>query len=152
MNARSVSSWLHCVAVQWRRGDNTRIAELDVQALREASEEFSVVRRNTATLQERIELLQDGIGVPFGEATKRSLFVLTMGTVSAVPINSSPGCSASTSGGCRWSSIRMGFESSSRSSRTSRWSQSGSCSGANVNTKRAAAPASYGFGRNVSIA
>ena len=64
MNARSVSSWLHCVAVQWRRSDNTGIAELDVQALREASEEFSVVRRNAATPQERIKLLEWEIDAP----------------------------------------------------------------------------------------
>ena len=125
MNARSVSSWLHCVAVQWRRSDNTGIAELDVQALRGASEEFSEVRdatgrRNRATLQERIELLQEEIGAPFGEATKRSLFVLTIGTVAMLPINSPPDCSASTSGTCRWRSNRTGSGTSSRSSRASR--------------------------------
>ena len=120
MNARSVSSWLHCVAVQWRRGDNTRITELDVQALREASEEFSVVRRNTAPPQERIKLLQKEIGAPFGESAKRSLFVLTIGTVAMLPINSPPGGSASTSGTCRWRSNRTGSGTSSRSSRASR--------------------------------
>lgn len=38
------------------------MAELDVQALREASEEFSVVRRDMATLKGPIKLLQEEIG------------------------------------------------------------------------------------------
>jgi zinc transporter len=59
----------------------------DVQDLREASEEFSVALRDMAALQERIKLLQEEIAAAVQEATGRSLFVLTVVTVLALPIN-----------------------------------------------------------------
>ena len=63
------------------------VAELDVQELRQASEEFSVVLRDMSTLQERIKLPQEAIAAQVVEATNRSLFVLTIVTVLALPIN-----------------------------------------------------------------
>lgn len=63
------------------------MAELDVQELRQASEEFSVVLRDMTSLQERIKLLQEEIAAQVVEATNRSLFVLTIVTVLALPIN-----------------------------------------------------------------
>ena len=61
--------------------------EGDAQQLREASEEFSVALQDMASLQERIKLLQEELGAIVGERTSRSLFVLTVVTVLALPIN-----------------------------------------------------------------
>ncbi len=63
------------------------MAEIDVQELRQSSEEFSVVLRDMATLQERIKLLQEEIAAEVNEGNNRSLFVLTVVTVLALPIN-----------------------------------------------------------------
>lgn len=61
--------------------------EADAQALRDASEEFSVVLRDMGGLQERIKLLQEEIAANVQEENNRSLFVLTVVTVLALPIN-----------------------------------------------------------------
>ena len=58
-----------------------------VQALRESSEEFSVVLHDMSSLQERIKLLQEEIAANVNEDNNRSLFVLTVVTVLALPIN-----------------------------------------------------------------
>lgn len=71
----------------------------DVQALREASEEFSVVLRDMSTLQERIKLLQEEIAAQVDEDDNRSLFVLTVVTVICQPFAAS--ASSSTSIQCR---------------------------------------------------
>lgn len=59
----------------------------DVQELRAATEEFSVVLRDMQSLQERIKLLQEEIAASVNEDNNRSLFVLTIVTVLALPIN-----------------------------------------------------------------
>jgi len=59
----------------------------DLQQLREAAEEFSVALRDMASLQERIKLLQEEVAAMVNEQTNRSLFVLTIVTVLALPIN-----------------------------------------------------------------
>ncbi|WP_295854238.1 transporter [uncultured Xylophilus sp.] len=58
-----------------------------VQALRASSEEFSVVLQDMSSLQERIKLLQEEIAANVNEDNARSLFVLTIVTVLALPIN-----------------------------------------------------------------
>ena len=63
------------------------MAEDDAQELRDASEEFSVVLRDMQGLQERIKLLQEEMAAIVQEANRRSLFVLTVVTVLALPIN-----------------------------------------------------------------
>jgi zinc transporter len=63
------------------------IVETDLQELRAATEEFSVVLRDMSTLQERIKLLQEEIAAGINEANSRSLFLLTVFTVLALPIN-----------------------------------------------------------------
>lgn len=63
------------------------VSEEDLQQLREAAEEFSVALRDMASLQERIKLLQEEVAAIVGERTSRSLFVLTIVTVLALPIN-----------------------------------------------------------------
>jgi zinc transporter len=61
--------------------------EEDVQELRQSTEEFSVVLRDMSALQERIKLLQEEIAAAVNEDNNRSLFVLTIVTVLALPIN-----------------------------------------------------------------
>ncbi|KQP18729.1 transporter [Pseudorhodoferax sp. Leaf265] len=63
------------------------MVERDVDELRQATEEFSVALRDMAALQERIKLLQEEIAAAVNERTSRSLFVLTVVTVLALPIN-----------------------------------------------------------------
>lgn len=59
----------------------------DRQALRQATEEFTVVLSDLASLQERIKLLQEEIAARVNEDNNRSLFLLTIVTVMALPIN-----------------------------------------------------------------
>lgn len=61
--------------------------EEDVRELRAATEESSAILNDLAALQERIKLLQEEIAAHTNEATNRSLFMLTMATVLALPIN-----------------------------------------------------------------
>jgi zinc transporter len=63
------------------------IAQEDVQDLRESTEEFSTALSDMAGLLERIKLLQEEIAAMVGEQNNRSLFVLTIVTVLALPIN-----------------------------------------------------------------
>ncbi|GGB96913.1 magnesium transporter CorA [Oxalicibacterium flavum] len=63
------------------------MAERDVQDLRQATEEFTVVLNDLSSLQERIKLLQEEIAAQVNEKNSRSLFVLTIVTVLALPIN-----------------------------------------------------------------
>jgi zinc transporter len=59
----------------------------EVQQLREAAEEFSVALRDMTALQERTKLLQEEVAAMVTDRTSRTLFVLTVVTVLALPIN-----------------------------------------------------------------
>jgi zinc transporter len=59
----------------------------DVQDLRQSTEEFSTVLQDMVSLQERIKLLQEEIAAEINEQNNRSLFVLTIVSVLALPIN-----------------------------------------------------------------
>jgi zinc transporter len=63
------------------------IVENDLQELRQSTEEFNVALSDMASLQERIKLLQEEIAGRVAEASSRTLFVLTVVTVLALPIN-----------------------------------------------------------------
>ncbi|MDH4449717.1 MAG: transporter [Rhodoferax sp.] len=63
------------------------ISEDDLADLRQSTEEFNVALSDMASLQERIQLLQEEIAGRVAEANNRSLFVLTIVTVLALPIN-----------------------------------------------------------------
>ncbi len=63
------------------------IVEDDLADLRQSTEEFNVALSDMAALQERIKLLQEEIAGRVAEANNRSLFVLTIVTVLALPIN-----------------------------------------------------------------
>ena len=55
-----------------------------------------------ASLQERIKLLQEEIAAHVGEQNSRSLFVLTIVTVLALPINITTGLMGMNVGGIPW--------------------------------------------------
>jgi zinc transporter len=80
-----------------------------VQALREASEEFSAAVEDMATLQERIKLLQEELSAMVGERTGRSLFTLTVVTVLALPINILAGLFGMNVGGVPLAQHPAGF-------------------------------------------
>lgn len=63
------------------------ISDGDRQKLSQAAEEFSSTINNTASLVERVKLLQDELSALVNEQTNRSLYVLTIVTVLALPIN-----------------------------------------------------------------
>ncbi|MET0209723.1 MAG: transporter, partial [Burkholderiaceae bacterium] len=85
------------------------MAELDVQELRQSSEEFSMVLHDMATLQERIKLLQEEIAAQVNEENNRSLFVLTIVTVLALPINIIAGLFGMNVGGVPLAEHHHGF-------------------------------------------
>ncbi|MDF1484238.1 transporter [Ramlibacter sp. H39-3-26] len=85
------------------------VAAPDTQELRGATEEFSVVLRDMASLQERIKLLQEEIAAAVNEDNSRSLFVLTVVTVLALPINIIAGLLGMNVGGVPLAQDPYGF-------------------------------------------
>jgi zinc transporter len=85
------------------------IAPDDVQALRQANEEFALVLRDIAALQERIKLMQDEAAARVAEENNRSLFLLTMVTVMALPINLVSGLFGMNVGGIPLGEHHTGF-------------------------------------------
>jgi zinc transporter len=85
------------------------LEETDVQELRQSSEEFSVVLRDMAALQERIKLLQEEIAAEVNESNNRSLFILTIVTVLALPINIVTGMLGMNVGGLPFAEHKHGF-------------------------------------------
>lgn len=85
------------------------VADIDAQALRQSSEEFSVVLRDMTTLQERIKLLQEEVAALVNESNSRSLFVLTIVTVLALPINIIAGLLGMNVGGVPLAQHAHGF-------------------------------------------
>jgi len=83
--------------------------ERDVQELRQATEEFSVVLNDMSSLQERIKLLQEEIAAQINENNSRSLFVLTIVTVLALPINIIAGLLGMNVGGVPLAEDPYGF-------------------------------------------
>lgn len=85
------------------------ITGAETQQLREASEELSVALQDMAALQERIKLLQEELGAMLNERTGRSLFVLTVVTVLALPINILAGLFGMNVGGVPLAAHPHGF-------------------------------------------
>ncbi len=85
------------------------IAPHDLDELRQSTEEFSLVLRDLAALQERIKLLQEEIAAQVGEQTNRSLFTLTVVTVLALPINIIAGLLGMNVGGIPLATHEHGF-------------------------------------------
>jgi zinc transporter len=85
------------------------MAELDSQDLRDATEEFSVVLRDMVAVQERVKLLQEEVAAEVNEQNGRSLFVLTIVTVLALPINIIAGLLGMNVGGIPLADNKHGF-------------------------------------------
>ncbi len=85
------------------------IADRDVQELRQSTEEFSVVLNDMTSLQERIKLLQEEIAAQVNEENNRSLYVLTIVTVLALPINIIAGLLGMNVGGVPLANHEHGF-------------------------------------------
>lgn len=81
----------------------------DLDEMRQSTEEFSLVLRDLAALQERIKLLQEEMAAQVGEQTNRSLFTLTMVTVLALPINITAGFFGMNVGGIPLGDAPHGF-------------------------------------------
>ena len=85
------------------------ILEDDLEDIRQSTEEFNVALRDMAALQERIKLLQEEIAGRVAEANNRSLFVLTVVTVLALPINIITGLLGMNVGGVPFNDNPLGF-------------------------------------------
>jgi zinc transporter len=85
------------------------ICEEDLDDLRQSTEEFNVALSDMAALQERIKLLQEEIAGRVAEANNRSLFVLTIVTVLALPINIIAGLLGMNVGGIPLAEHPLGF-------------------------------------------
>jgi zinc transporter len=87
---------------EWMKGD-------DVQELRQAAEEFAAAIADSATLVERVKLLQEELAALVGEQTNRTLFALTIVTVLALPVNLVAGLFGMNVGGIPFASHQHGF-------------------------------------------
>ena len=85
------------------------IADADVQELRAATEEFSVALNDMSALLERIKLLQEEIAAQVNLQNNRSLFLLTVFTVIALPINIIAGLFGMNVGGVPLNQDERGF-------------------------------------------
>lgn len=85
------------------------IVEDDLQELHQSTEEFNVALSDMAALQERIKLLQEEIAGRVSEANNRSLYVLTIVTVLALPINIMAGLFGMNVGGIPLAEHAHGF-------------------------------------------
>ncbi len=81
----------------------------DLQHLTRAHEEFNLVLRDVAALQDRIKLIQDETAARVAEDNNRSLFTLTMVTVMVLPINLISGLMGMNVGGIPFSDHPGGF-------------------------------------------
>ena len=85
------------------------MSEDDRQGLAAASEEFSLMLRDMQTLQERIKFLQEEVAAAVNEDNSKSLFVLTVVTVLALPINILAGLFGMNVGGIPLAQDENGF-------------------------------------------
>lgn len=85
------------------------VPERDTQDLREAAEEFSTAIADCATLVERVKLLQEELAALINEQNNKSLFILTVVTVLALPINITAGLFGMNVGGIPFAGHESGF-------------------------------------------
>ena len=85
------------------------IDDEDLQDLRQSAEEFSASVGDTAALGERVKLIQEELAAMSNEQTNRTLFVLTVVTVLALPINLVAGLFGMNVGGVPLSEHANGF-------------------------------------------
>jgi zinc transporter len=85
------------------------ISEDELQNLQQAAEKFSTAISDTAALVERVKQLQEELAALVSEQTNRTLFVLTLVTVLALPINLVAGLFGMNVGGIPLAQHRYGF-------------------------------------------
>jgi zinc transporter len=85
------------------------LSEQDVQELRQAAEEFSAAVADSAALVERVKILQEELAALLNERTNRTLFVLTVVTVLALPFNVIGGLFGMNVGGIPFADHTSGF-------------------------------------------
>ena len=85
------------------------IDEPDLQNLRHSAEEFSTAVADSAALVERIKLLQEELAAIINEQNNRILFLLTLATVLALPLNVIAGLFGMNVGGIPLAGHRHGF-------------------------------------------
>jgi zinc transporter len=85
------------------------ITSADLQELHQAAEEFSTAIVDSAALIERVKLLQEELAALINEQTSRTLYVLTVVTVLALPINLIAGLFGMNVGGIPLSDHSQGF-------------------------------------------
>jgi len=85
------------------------IAEEELQNLQKAAEKFSTAISDTAALVERVKQLQEELAALVNAQTNRILFVLTIVTVLALPINLVAGLFGMNVGGIPLGQHRFGF-------------------------------------------
>jgi zinc transporter len=85
------------------------LSEHDVQDLRQSAEEFSTAVADCAALVERVKVLQEELAALINEQTNRTLFVLTVVTVLALPFNVIAGLFGMNVGGIPFSDHEHGF-------------------------------------------
>jgi len=83
VRVNQAAAWLAEPDLEERGESRNRIA----RNLRQAAEEFASAVGDTLALAERVTILQEELAALVGEQTSRTLFVLTLVTVMALPIN-----------------------------------------------------------------
>lgn len=81
----------------------------DLQELRQAAEEFAAALHDSIALVERVRLIQEELAALNNEQTGRTLFVLTVVTVLALPINLIAGLFGMNVGGIPFTDSEHGF-------------------------------------------
>ena len=82
---------------------------MDVQELRQSTEEFAAALADADALLERTKLLHEEIAARVNEQNNRSLFLLTIFTVLALPINIVAGLLGMNVGGIPLAQDTNGF-------------------------------------------
>jgi zinc transporter len=85
------------------------LTDEDLGELRQAAEEFSTAVVDAGALTERLKLLQEELSSLINENSNRTLFILTVVTVLALPINVVTGLLGMNVGGIPLSQYRQGF-------------------------------------------
>ena len=85
------------------------VSEQDSGDLRQAAEEFSAAVADAVALAERVKLLQEELIAQVNEQTGNTLFVLTVVTVLALPVNLIAGLFGMNVGGIPFSQVPHGF-------------------------------------------
>lgn len=85
------------------------VVEEDAADLRQAAEEFSTAVSDLASMTERARLMQEELAAQINEQNNRSLFVLTVVTVLALPFNVVGGLFGMNVGGVPFANHGLGF-------------------------------------------